>query len=80
MANHIYDMVVNELDTHVGDILAAGITNKALKKINSTPDTVTPDEMMTALRSHVGPAILGFMAPDMAKRLVWKLVKELQVM
>jgi hypothetical protein len=67
------------LDVHVGDILAAGITKKALRKMNSTPESVTSVEMQQALRSHIGPALLGFMSPDMAKQLIRKLIKEVMV-
>ncbi len=77
MANDIFKMVVSGLEVHVGDILALGVTKNALRKLDSSEIYVTPDEMKQALKSHIGPALLSFMSPDMAKKLVSKLIKQL---
>ena len=68
MPNEVFSLVVADLEPHLGDILAYGITKKAAQKSGATEDTVTAGQMMQGLDVHVFPALQSFMAMDKAMR------------
>ncbi len=77
MPNKVYSIVVSELETVLGDILAAGITKKAIVSMGYDPDSIGPDEMKKALRGHIQNSLGSFMAPDKSKAFIKKIEKRL---
>ena len=77
MPNQIFETTTSELERHVGDILAVGITRKALKKYGYSEEGVTLAQMQTALRKHVGPALVSFMSQDTARTLIRQIEKKI---
>ena len=69
-SNEIYNLVVSELEGYLGDILALGITKKALQKVGTSEDYVTVSEMKKALKAHIAPSLQSFMFPDKAEECV----------
>ena len=77
MPNEVFSIVVEDLEPHLGDILAYGITKKAAQKAGACEDTVSAGQMMSGLDIHVMPALQTFMASDKAKNTVRLLKKKL---
>ncbi len=75
--NDIFNIVVSELEGHIGDILALGITKKALQKVGISKDYVSEVEMKSALNIHIEPALYAFMSPDKAKECVRTIEKKI---
>ena len=65
--NEIYNIAVSEIELHLGDILAIGITNLALQKVSTSEDYVTESEMLKAINVHIAPTLLSFMHPGKAE-------------
>ena len=76
MPNAIFDVVVDELDTFIVDILALGMTKKALQKVGATPETVSKAQMSKALNVHIKPNLNSFMSPDKSMKLVRHIEKK----
>ena len=66
----MYELVVTELDEYVGDILAAGMTKKALQRLGTDPEFVEAMEMVSALNRYIKPALHSFMSPEIAKKRI----------
>ena len=66
MSNEIFNIVVSELEDHLGDILAKGITKKALEKVGSSEDEVDEVDMKKAIEVHIKPTLPAFMFPENA--------------
>jgi hypothetical protein len=69
MPSPTYAIVAQDLESLVGDILAAGIIKIGLRKVGADPETATPDQMKKAIDAHIGLAIESFMGTEKAK--VW---------
>ncbi len=80
MANKIFKTVVDDLEPHVGDILALGITKKAVKLVDATVVDVTADEMIQALNVHIFPSLHSFMSHDKSAACVRQIKKKLEVL
>jgi hypothetical protein len=76
--NGIFNIVVKELEAHVGDILAKGITKKALEKVGSSADAVGVPEMGMALDGHVFASLTSFMTKDRARECVRSIRRKLE--
>lgn len=70
MPNQLFVRVVNELDPFIGDILAYGLTNKAVKIVGSSPEMVTIPLMKKALIVHIKPSLRSFMSAARADECV----------
>ncbi len=68
--------MISELEEHVGDILALGITKVGLERIGSSVSEVSENEMIKALHEHIKPSLHLFMAPDKANDCVRDIVKK----
>jgi hypothetical protein len=76
--NGIFNAVVKELEVHVGDILAKGITKKAVEKVGSSADLVSAPEMGKALEGHVFSSLTSFMTQDKARECVRAIKKKVE--
>jgi hypothetical protein len=72
ITSKIYSTVKEELD-FLGDILSAGIINKSLTKVGTSPDKVKIDEMKKALDVHIAPALVSFVGPNESRRISMKI-------
>ena len=77
MTSDLYNLVVVELETHIGDILAAGITKKAVRSLGYSEDHITKEEMKEALNQHVKKSLGSFMAPAKAHEVVRRIEKKM---
>ncbi|MCK4717142.1 MAG: hypothetical protein KAT70_00625 [Thermoplasmata archaeon] len=78
MPNAVFDIVVSILELHVGDILATGVTKKALTKVGASENSVTITQMQMALRQHIGPVLTSFMTMEKSKNLVRSIEKRMR--
>ena len=77
MPNEVFNMVVAELEGQLGDILAKGITKKAVQKVGATDQTVSSGQMVRALELHIRPTLHSFMTPEKSRFVTGKLRKRL---
>ena len=70
VANEIFTIVVSELEKQLGDILARGITKKALVKVASNENVATEMDMIKAMDIHIKPTLTTFMTPDKANVII----------
>jgi len=61
----------------LGDILCIGIVKKGLEKVGSMPDMATPKELSRALDVHIEPAIISFVGPVKAHKVVLRIKDKL---
>ena len=66
MPNAIFRAAVDQLE-FLGDIFSLGIVKKGVTKVGATPDTVTREQMLSALDAHILPAVKSFVGPDKAR-------------
>jgi hypothetical protein len=64
----------------LGDILSIGIVRKGLEKVGSNPDMATPRELSRALDAHIENAMVTFVGPVKARKIVLKLKDRLSRM
>ena len=76
-SQELVNTVTSELEIHLGDILARGITKKALDKIGSAESMVTISEMRLALTTHIKSSLLTFMSPGKASDCVSQIDKKI---
>ncbi|MFO7618577.1 MAG: hypothetical protein R6W91_02830 [Thermoplasmata archaeon] len=79
MATQACKVVQDEL-MFLGDILSIGIVRKGLEKVGSTPDLATPVEMSRAMDMHVETALISFVGPVKARKLVLHIKDKLSKM
>jgi hypothetical protein len=69
-------MVQDEL-IFLGDILSVGIVRKGLEKVGSMPDDATAKELSKALDVHIEKAIVSFVGPVKARKVVLRIKERL---
>ena len=77
MPNDIFNIVVSELKDQLGDILAVGITKKALQKVVASENSVTEREMIRAMDMHIKPVLHSFMTPDKSTECILRIKKRI---
>ena len=79
MATKACALVQNEL-MFLGDILSIGMVKKGLERVGSSPDMATPVELAKALDVHIEPAIVTFIGPAKARKIVLRIKDQLSRM
>lgn len=79
MATKACAFVQNEL-MFLGDILSIGIVKKGLERVGSAPDMATPVELSKALDVHIEQAIITFVGPAKARKIVLRIKDQLSRM
>jgi hypothetical protein len=79
MATKACTMVQDEL-MFLGDILSIGVVRKGLERVGSSPDIATPTELVRALDKHIEPAIITFVGPKEARKVILKIKDKLSKM
>ena len=77
MPNDVYLLVTDELEVHIGDILALGIAKKAVRSLGYSEDYVTKEEIKEALNKHVKTSLGSFMAPAMAHEVIKRIEEKM---
>lgn len=76
MSSPACQIVQDEL-MFLGDILCIGIIKKGLEKVGSMPDMATPKELSRALDVHIEAAIISFVGPVKARKVVLRIKEKL---
>lgn len=69
--------VVQDELMFLGDIFCIGIVKKGLEKVGSLPDSASPKECARALDAHIEPAIVSFVGPVKARKVVLRIKERL---
>ncbi len=75
-----YSRVAVEELMFLGDILAYGIVKTALKKQGKNIESVSKEDIINALNTHIYQAIIGFLGQDGAKDVIRRIRKKLNSM
>ena len=78
MPNQLFNMVTSELEVHLGDILATGITKKAVRSIGCSEDEVTKIEMKEALNKHVRRSLGAFMVEQKTYQVIKNIERKME--